>query len=480
LGQACADHHNGPPLTLTDQMQQPPALHPGNPAWAAVPPSHREARSGLALGTALRKLTRMLIGANPWPAAGPVGQAAAAVMALTTLVCLAATIPAVAHGTLSSRYFEGIGYTGDDFVAYLTGAALLIQGEGPSLYDPDRQLAVQRALLATIGAEVSAPNTFVNPPLWAATIAVLYPLGVVGSSFLWRVLSLAVSLGALLVVARCWQCPVGWRRAAALTLCFMPFMQAWQLGSMVALQVLAFGGWLALTRANRLRLAGFALSLLLLKPHYLAFPMLYLAWKGQWRQLQGLVAGAAIQAILTLLVFALSGGPPALEPLLSFATLEPAQAAMWVERVEVQVNLRAALWSLLPATDSRLLLALLVGVSLAATAAALVRVGRRWEPQAPSYAWEVLVVAAMTNLTAIQNHVSGLVFLLPPSVALLVPHLPRLHHPNWRMPALAGLLALPSLGVFFVGVNFSVYIASAWVLVLGALALGWRANASRR
>ena len=133
-------------------MQQPRALEPGHPHWAVLPPSPRTGRSGFALGSALRKLARAVVGTNPWPAAGAIGQAAAAVMAVTTLVFLIGTIPAVAHGTLPSRYFPGIGYTGDDFVAYLTGAVLLVQGEGPRLYDPDRQLAVQRALLATIGA----------------------------------------------------------------------------------------------------------------------------------------------------------------------------------------------------------------------------------------------------------------------------------------------------------------------------------------
>jgi hypothetical protein len=42
------------------------------------------------------------------------------------------------------------------------------------------------------------------------------------------------------------------------------------------------------------------------------------------------------------------------------------------------------------------------------------------------------------------------------------------------------MLALPSLGILFVGVNFSLYIASAWFSVLGALVLGLLASAPRR
>jgi hypothetical protein len=65
-------------------------------------------------------------------------------------------------------------------------------------------------------------------------------------------------------------------------------------------------------------------------------------------------------------------------------------------------------------------------------------------------------------------------------VALLVPNQTARRRSDWRIPTLAGLLALPSLGIFFVGVNFWLYVGSAWTLTLGALALGLFASAPRR
>jgi hypothetical protein len=89
------------------------------------------------------------------------------------------------------------------------------------------------------------------------------------------------------------------------------------------------------------------------------------------------------------------------------------------------------------------------------------------------FAWEVLALAAATNLTAPHNHTTGLVLLLPPAVAILVEEL-QVQEPRSLVlaPTLAALLALPSVAILLVGVNIWVYVAAAWAVALGALALG--------
>lgn len=430
-----------------------------------------------ALALAARKVLRAFFGSAPWPGAGKPGRLAAALLALGALVVVAATLGPASSGTLTPRRFDGIGNSADDFGAYATGAAILARGEAPRLYDTDLQTRVQRELLAQVGAPLEVPNTYVNPPLMAALFLPFLWLGLPGGAIAWRLATLGMALWAVLAVARKDATGrVAWQRGAALTLCCVPFVQAWQLGSMVGLQLMAFGGWLAWSRGGRPFLAGLMLSLLLLKPQYLPFPLLYLLWKGQWRQLLGCAAGLVAQGLATLALIPLVGGAPDPGPLLTFATLDATESRVWVETVTNHISLRARLRDALPGLPPTVELALLAAATAVFSAGVLWRVGRKWRADQHDFWWEALAVASATGLTAFHNHVSGLVFLLPPAAALLAPWHRAGEEPSSRRARsiLAVLLAVPTLGILAVAAWFPLYIASAWMLAVGSLVLGLR------
>ena len=97
------------------------------------------------LGASFASAVRFVFGANPWPAAGGLGHTAFAILATTTLGFVVAMAGVLAAGDPQGSMVRG------DFLAYITGAGLLVTGQAPYLYDLDRQQALQQELLGSIG-----------------------------------------------------------------------------------------------------------------------------------------------------------------------------------------------------------------------------------------------------------------------------------------------------------------------------------------
>lgn len=463
------------------------AIMPGRGRWAAPEPAGSPLPNHLPMparthalsrqlpvagrrGSLARAAERVLLvvcGYNPWPLAGPAGHLAALVMVVTALALVVSQLSTGGLGPPNARF------VGNDLVAYLTGGALLARGDAAHLYDAARQLEVQRALVAGLGPPDWALNSYVNPPTWALLMAPLSSLGLLGADWLWRIAQLALAGGALLAGAAGAAGAVrsGARsapRAALLALTFFPFVQGWHHRSMVSVLLLGFGGWMALAARGRPALAGAALSLLLLKPQYAVFPVVYLLWKRQWAQVGGFLLGASAQAALTVLVLVLGGGPLTLSALAPFIADGGGSGAY----LQAQVSLRAALLNTLPAVPAIARAALLALLTGAVWAVLLRRLGRSW-PDAPRrLGWEMLAVAAAAAVTAIHNHVTGLVLLLPPAVALLVPAGPTPRAAVQRpLALLALLLALPSVGLLLAGISAWLYVLAGWITTLGLLGL---------
>jgi xanthosine utilization system XapX-like protein len=135
---------------------------------------------------------------------------------------------------------------------------------------------------------------------------------------------------------------------------------------------------------------------------------------------------------------------------------------------EAHVNLRALLLLVNPAFPSLPLLGLIgvLGLVLGGQAA-------RWLPRSSEglplerAAWAWLAVAALTNVLAPYNHITGLVILLPPALLLLARG-----EPTRERSLLALLLAAPSVGIILAVFNTWLYVGTAWLTALGCLALG--------
>lgn len=430
----------------------------------------RAASRRRGLHESARRIGEIIFGRNPWPGTGVAGGAAAALMLLIALLYLLQAVRVLLAGT--APYAT----SSDDFLAYLSGAALLARHQAPLLYDPAAQLQQLRALMATTGRTAPSANAYLNPPLLATLLLPLLPLGVQGSGWAWRVLTGLLGAGVLLGVgSRSAARRPGWRRSALLLLSFFPLLQAWQYGEMVSLLLLAFGGWYLLARSGRSGAAGAALSLLLLKPQYAPFLVVYLCWKRQWRQLAGFALAGAAQLALSAGVLLLAGGVPPPTVFRAFATFSAQGTNAWIQE---HITLRAAVLLLLPRLPQLEQFALLAFLTLVVTALVLEVLGSRWQTRGPGFAWEVLAVGAATGLTAYHSHMSGLVLLLVPAVDLLAATSDRAG--ARARAALPVLLALPSASLLLVGGSFWPYVLAGWAVALGSLVLGLAGAAAAR
>ncbi|MBI2755691.1 MAG: DUF2029 domain-containing protein [Chloroflexi bacterium] len=446
--------------------------------------------SATALGrfrAAGASVLHVLLGGHPWPASGPWGRVGQVLLLAAALAYVLAEAPSGGFGPLSDRF------AGNDLVPYLGAARTVADGDVRQLYDPVRQQAAQAALLGPLGLQPKGME-FVNPPLWAAVLVPLLPLGLYAADFLWRLL-LVLGSGAALLRAS----PAKAARPAWLLLLFFPFIQAVHHRSMVVVLLAAFTGWVLLARAGKPGAAGLVISLLLLKPQYAVVPFLLLLGRREWRQISGFAVGAALQAVLTVALLMAGGGAPGVDAILPFVGFGGDNSGAMVE---THVNLRALIARF--GTDlSGWGPYVLLGIgTLASLAVLLVLLPRNLLAND----WSVLAVAAGTNLLAPYNQVTGLTLLLVPAIGLLLTrstakpvgmdsarfrgaggrrtpfHTMKrdVLSTDPRVAALAVALALPSLGILLAPLAESWYLVGAWASVVTALVLGLAGSRSSR
>ncbi len=170
---------------------------------------------------------------------------------------------------LATFFATGYGSLGsDDFLQYWSAGRLVWQGGNP--YDARSMLAVEQAA----GLSAAQPKETWNPP-WTLLLALplaLLPLGLAVPSFLLLQLALILGSGALLWRyyspgdGRLW---IGPLLAAA----FYPGLVALQVGQISPWLLAGIVGFLYFERSRHDLLAGAALALLMIKPHYT-----YLFW----------------------------------------------------------------------------------------------------------------------------------------------------------------------------------------------------------
>lgn len=416
----------------------------------------------MSLRDTFTNLVAASFGRNPWPAAGRLGYVGASTLLVVAFLTLLGANVRVLRGQPLYNYVE------NDYLAYFTGARLLLDGHVHTLFEPAPQYALQRALLQALGSDAPELIAYMNPPLWAGAVALLAPLGLVASAWVYRLLTLAVSLVAVWALARQqWSVP-GAIRAALAVLWLFPVVQFWLYGNMGALLIAAFAGWIVLARADRPLAAGLALSLLGLKPQYVIFPALYLLWKRQWHQLAGLALGASVQVVATIALYLPTGRLPGPDDLRRIMALNAAESASFLQG---QLNVRGALWHLIPGASPIVAGLALVLVTLAISAFVLWALGRRWQPRSPAFGWEMLAVAVMANLTAPHNQLSGLNLLVPAAVLLLAVPAETLPFRERLRGLLACSLALPSVAILLASLSPWLYLYAGWCTLLASLGL---------
>ena len=192
-----------------------------------------------------------------------------------------------------------------DLVAVLTGALMIRDGAGASLYDLEYQHRYQERVFApylVLEPHTTLPNS--HPPfeslLLAPVIHLPYPV-VFG---LWTLLELAAFVGALACLMAA--LPAG--RAVrwilfAFAFAYHPVQGAlWMGQSSIVLLLGLCGAYAALTRRHEIW-AGLALALLALKPQLLLPLVLFLLIRGYWKPIVAMVgtlAGLSVAAMPVL------------------------------------------------------------------------------------------------------------------------------------------------------------------------------------
>jgi hypothetical protein len=189
---------------------------------------------------------------------------------------------------------------GPDFPAFYTGGLLLRQPDLHSMYDLDRQQALQNAILP--GHSLSA---YVNPPHYAFVAAPFSLLPYAWAFALWSSMMMIAFLAAVLLLRSRLpqlQTPMGgW--VIALAVLSPPVYFALSAGQNTGLSLLLHVGILLALIQRRDVLAGVLIALGMYKPQLFVvlLPLLLLA--GRWRVLVSFGIGASFLGILTLLFF---------------------------------------------------------------------------------------------------------------------------------------------------------------------------------
>jgi hypothetical protein len=217
---------------------------------------------------------------------------------LFALVMVGAYLVAWATSVQSSGGPEGY-VRRTDFLAFLTGAQVLRDGNGPLLYDLD----VQRISAARVlrPADASAFRPYVHLPFEALLVGAVAEMPVWFSFAMWTLgagLCMGVAVGlmdSVLPVTR----HVGW--VLSLAACsYLPVIRSLMLGQDSAFVLLGLcGAFVALKRGND-GWAGLALLLVALKPQLLPAILLLMLLQRHWRALAifvGLFAALCVAAM---------------------------------------------------------------------------------------------------------------------------------------------------------------------------------------
>jgi hypothetical protein len=196
-----------------------------------------------------------------------------------------------------------------DFIVSVTGAEILLHGDGPRLYDEGAQRIVEERVLREVGVSVQPDRLlgFNHPPFAALVVAGLRLIGLSYSAIflVWTVVRLVAIAAALWALSRAW--PIRGPRGVLcvlLALTFYPLIVSLQVGQTTAFVLL---GWAAGSTAFRLgndRAAGAWLALAAFKPQYLPVLLIALAVMRRW---QALGAFALTVGAMTLLAMPFAG-----------------------------------------------------------------------------------------------------------------------------------------------------------------------------
>jgi Glycosyltransferase family 87 len=303
-----------------------------------------------------------------------------------------------------------------DFLGIYVGARCVAIGQGVDLYNLDRQREVMDAAIA--------PNrrgslmTFVYPAYVAVILAPLGRLGLTSAYLLWLGVNVAAAGWTIQQLCRMFAGSLGTRSVILACMAWLPLQLTLFQGQLSLLPTLgvvkAMG---ALEEGSNWR-AGAWLSLGLMKPQLLLFPLLaFLVW-GCWRGLV-VVAGASL-AVMTVSIVALGFWIPEYWRFLGEYTQRGPALALYPKAMQ---NWRGLVTSVLGIDGGWSVLCLIAGLSAVSVMLAVVLI-RDCSPIALPHkrtsVWEprYAVVVLLGLLSSPHSYMHDWVMALPAGMAL--------------------------------------------------------------
>lgn len=385
-----------------------------------------------------------------------------------TLAALALLLTALLLGTAAYRYVTTGNGIGGDFLTDYAGGYIVRTGDGGRLYDLSLQEATERAVSPARDPEAENVNPFVLPPVAAWLFAPLTLLPFRAAHLLFSVANLA-ALAAAVLLLRDELRNVDTRLRTALLAVFalsMPAVTNISWGQVDLLLVLAMLlGWRAL-RSGHEALAGAALSLALLKPHFLVGVVILLLLQRRWRTL----------AVLSAIAYA-ALVPPALalgrDAVADYAGLAPGVTHM-PPHIDAQPQHMANVRGLIASATGDHRAALWVAPAAIVAAAAFALAWRVWREDAASpRAYAVAVVLPL--LVSPHVHMQSLMLIFVAIALLAGSGVTGVRLPGGRR--LDGVSALLWLHVALFAGWFLTATALAVMVFIVAAAFAWCATA---
>lgn len=195
-----------------------------------------------------------------------------------------------------------------DFLAFYTGASMVKEGKSTKLYS----LAEQRKEQYVISEDQRKNRRFIpfyNPPFVALALTPLTYTSLLRAYELWFILNVIILCVTILLIynmfiKRSFPLTVG---AIIMTIIFLPNILSLLFGQWGTVLFFLFLATWFLWAKKYFFAAGFILSLILVKPHFLLLIVLVLLLQKQWQILKGFALGVFILGLLSLFIVGPAG-----------------------------------------------------------------------------------------------------------------------------------------------------------------------------
>lgn len=308
-------------------------------------------------------------------------------------------------------------HVGMDYLTTWVASDIVLHGEGGRLYDARTQWTHQLPVIERYG--VHWDDRLLHPYLAPPPLALVGLPFALLSPFVALVAWMAVGLGAVLLAIRriAVAFSVDWRLILWVVAGSMPLFALLMLGQADGLLALAFSVFAIQLRRRHDGRAGVALAALALKPQLLVAPLVYLLVTGRRRAIVAATLAGLAEAAVSIALIGFGG----LKDELTISRRMAGPAGEAVIHVRGMLNVRAAVYRVLPPDMAGLEMPIVVGLTITILAASA-WIWRQHDSREVT-ASGIALLAITTVLTALHAHYhTGVIALIGVGLMVSVLH----------------------------------------------------------